>query len=121
MLVRKEHANEMAVADMGKAPTAVRKPKNQKSRDITTFEEGPNTSERNRHVAAQPTAASAAGIQATFICGGLLLWSLVSVSRMQQKREIEPTFYFACGAKLPERKIRRGGGAILYHVWRVLT
>ena len=49
MLVRKEHANEMAVADMGKAPTAVRKPKNQKSRDITTFEEGPNTSERNRH------------------------------------------------------------------------
>ena len=24
-------------------------------------------------------------------------------SRMQ-KREIEPTFYFACGAKLPERK-----------------
>ena len=39
----------MAVADMGKAPTAVRNPKNQKSRDITTFEEGPTTRERNRH------------------------------------------------------------------------
>ena len=39
-----------------------------------------------------------------------------------QKREIEePTFYFVCGAKLPERKIRKGGGYILYHVWRVLT
>ena len=78
--------NEMAVADMGKAPTAVRKPKNQKSRDITTFEEGPNTSERNRHVAAQPTAASAAGIQASDIY--FLVDSLVS---RIQKREIEPT------------------------------
>ena len=85
MLVRKEHANEMAVADMGKAPTAVRKPKNQKSRDITTFEEGPNTSERNRHVAAQPTAASAAGTQATFICGGFFgLWFRFRVCKREK-------------------------------------
>ena len=88
MLVRKEHANEMAVADMGKAPTAVRKPKNQKSRDITTFEEGPNTSERNRHCGSAKGCFGGRGAQAADIYLWWVLWSLVS--RMQ-KREIEPT------------------------------
>ena len=108
MLVRKEHANEMAVADMGKAPTAVRKPKNQKSRDITTFEEGPNTSERNRHVAAQPTAASVAGIQATFICGGFFgLWFRFRVCK-REKLSLLSTLPAA--QNFPREKIRKGGG-----------
>ena len=79
-------------ADMGKAPTAVHKPKNQKSRDITTFEEGSNTSERNRHVAAQPTAASAAGIQATLSCGGFFgLWFLAYAVRAKDVHQASQT------------------------------
>ena len=69
------------------------------------------TQARGIVIATQSTAASAAGTQATFICGGFFGFAYTKERNWA---------HFACGAKLPERKLKRGR-AILYHVWRVLT
>ena len=102
--------NEMTMANMGKASTAVRKPKIKRA-GISLRLKRDLTQARGIVIATQSTAASAAGIQATFICGGFFGFAYTKERNWA---------YFACGAKLPERKLKRGR-AILYHVWRVLT
>ena len=99
-----------AVTKLGKASTAVRKPKIKRAGISLRLKRDP-TQARGIAIATQSTAASAAGIQATFICGGFFGFAYTKERNWA---------YFACGAKLPERKLKRGR-AILYHVWRVLT
>ena len=74
----------MTMANMGKASTAVRKPKIKRA-GISLRLKRDLTQARGIAIATQSTAASAAGIQATFICGGFFGFSRI------QKREIEPT------------------------------
>ena len=100
----------MTMANMGKASTAVRKPKIKRAGILLRLKRD-LTQARGIVIATQSTAASAAGIQATFICGGFFGFAYTKERNWA---------YFACGAKLPERKLKRGR-AILYHVWRVLT
>ena len=59
----------MTMANMGKASTAVRKPKIKRAGISLRLKRDP-TQARGIAIATQPTAASAAGIQAAFICGG---------------------------------------------------
>ena len=59
----------MTMANMGKASTAVRKPKIKRAGISLRLKRDP-TQARGTDIATQSTAASAAGIQATFICGG---------------------------------------------------
>ena len=64
----------MTMANMGKASTAVRKPKIKRAGISLRLKAGLKredlTQARGIVIATQSTAASAAGIQATFICGG---------------------------------------------------
>jgi hypothetical protein len=59
----------MTMANMGKVSTAVRKPKIKRA-GISLHLKRDLTQARGIAIATQSTAASAAGIQATFICGG---------------------------------------------------
>ena len=74
----------MTMANMGKASTAVRKPKIKRA-GISLRLKRDLTQARGIVIATQSTAASAAGIQAAFV---YVVDSLVS---RIQKREIEPT------------------------------
>lgn len=81
----------MTMANMGKASTAVRKPKIKRAGILLRLKRD-LTQARGIVIATQSTAASAAGIQATFSCGGFFgLWFLAYAVRAKDVHQASQT------------------------------
>ena len=91
---------------------------NQKKKNITTFEERPNTSERNRYCDSVHGCFGGRNPSDIYLCW--VLWFSVykreKLSLLCLRRQTtrgESVAHGACGAKLPEKRTKKGG-TILY-------